>query len=374
MLAGAFSSGKGLPASKEEKREAAEIAELKAFEKPPSWASSALFSELLSRSCLESTPAVAPSAAPFSLPHVIVGATAVARIEKGEDDDGRWWAVRSAPKEDQVLILCLSQDGKSRLKGVAAWWPTSSFDPKKPLRADDAARVLAIYDLAEEAELPAADVGHVTVIGVGENNVAPTPAQGGLSGPSPLHLAECTRLALLAKQQVNARLQRAGASASEKAHIKVLLKEANARLGELASPEPLSIDALSKNESATAGLRKMYLHRDLSDRCSDCGTRHSSVESGTCKFWIKWAADARVREEAAVCVPVEAKAKSAPAAKAAPAVEAAQVSVAAAAVPNAAAASPESSDVIKPFMPRLRAIARESECADKENAPAVDVA
>ena len=81
-----------------------------------------------------------------------------------------------------------------------------------------------------------------------------------------------------------------------------------------------------------------------------------------------------MREEAAVCVPVEAKAKSAPAAKAAPAVEAAQVSVAAAAVPNAAAASPESSDVIKPFMPRLRAIARESECADKENAPAVDVA
>ena len=138
---------------------------------------------------------------------------------------------------------------------------------------------------------------------------------------------------------------------------------------------------LNRVESACAGLRKMYLPRTWDDRCAFCSARHSIVEKGTCKFWIKWVEDAKAREAAEAA----AKAEAAPA-------EAAPKTAAKAEAPKAEARPPKA-EVVKavkhkaaevaeeevpfvPFMPKLRQKEADEVTEDKENGSpeTVDVA
>ena len=55
---------------------------------------------------------------------------------------------------------------------------------------------------------------------------APMPATSNLNAPLPVQLAETVRQYQVARAQINARLQRGGASSEEKQHVRALLGEA----------------------------------------------------------------------------------------------------------------------------------------------------
>lgn len=301
---------------------------------------------------------------------------------------------------------------------MCAWFPAALLKGKSALRAADATKLVLLED-ADGKEQPPLALGHPTIDGCGEGNVRPGPASRDMHAAGVLHLAEGVRLYLLAKGQVSARLQRGGASADEKGLVKLMLREAYSRLTASASGEfdyssfcePTDLVepvGLNRVESACAGLRKMYVPREWDDRCVSCGTRHSTVEHGTCKFWKRWTEEAREREaeearakveapteptpadappapkaeaatEAKAEVAAEAKAEVAAEAKAEVAAEA-KVEVAAAIV-DAVEASEEAGQPdeeerpFEPFMPKLRQQAADAESEDKENgSPAVEVA
>jgi len=113
-----------------------------------------------------------------------------------------------------------------------------------------------------------------------------------------VQLAETVRQYQVARAQINARLQRGGASSEEKQHVRALLGEAYRGIEESFREEELAQEDLLKCESAVQGLRKNLLPREWNDRCLTCGTRHSDVERGTCKFWVAWSEKRKKRLEA----------------------------------------------------------------------------
>ena len=315
-LDGAFKSGSGLPESKAEKRVKLEIAELKAMDTPPKWTSSALLEGLRAKAKADKIEPTPPAKLQqFSLRDAIVKAAQIFRIDHDDAPDGKaWWAVLCKEEKDDAAkggrrVICLGQDKACCVRAAAARWPAADFkkNPPAPLYAADATDLILIDDGDVDVS-PSIALGHPTVVGYGEENQAPGPASRDMHGAAILHLAEGARLCLLAKSQVNARLQRGGCSAEEKALVKLLLREVNHRLL-LCAEEEFDVSSLEKSEemkepiglnrceSAAAGLRKMYLKRPFDERCTTCGTRHHVVESGTCKFWVRWIAEAKEREE-----------------------------------------------------------------------------
>lgn len=293
-LSGAFAAGGGgLKLSKEEKREALEIAELKTMAEPPAWASSP---ELLGELCSKEDvgPAQRLADAPLDCHDAIVRSRSIARLET--EGGGPWYAILPPKSDDESLeaVLCLGKDDAHLVYGAIGWWPAEKLlKAGGPLRAADAVKVVRV----DGAEYPSCMLGHPTVIGVGENHKAPVPASSDIDAPVPLQLCEAFRQYHVAKAQVHARLTRGGAGDEEKKFVKqVLLKEAYARLKECANSEELPVDHLNRTESAVQGLRKTLLSRDWESRCAVCGVRHSVVEKGTCKFWVAFAEGARERQ------------------------------------------------------------------------------
>ena len=373
LLAGAFTSSGGmLPETKAEKREKAEIAELKAFDAPPKWSSTALLAQLRARAKAEGIAPIPPSQAPLVLNEAITRATSVARMSYDVTTDGdteptgEWWAVLPSAEGNEAdgkPVLCLGQDANRRLRAAVAWWPAALY--KNKLSAADASRVLLLDD-PDGKDQPALALGHPTVIGVGDEG-KPGPASRDMQAAGVLHLAEASRLYLLAKAQVSARLQRGGASTDEKGLVKLLLREAYHRLtassaaefdfSQVAEPTDLTEPVgLNRAESALAGLRKMYLPRSWEDRCITCGTRHTMIEHGTCKFWVRWANEAREREAAEKTEPAAAPAP--PPKSKAPAEAKEEAS---------AAGAGEEVEFV-PFLPKLQAAADLAAADDKENA------
>jgi hypothetical protein len=359
-LAGAFASGSGLPETKQERREKQEIAELKAFDATPKWASEHLLADVRARAVAEGIAPVSPAA--FEMHTALVNASAIVKFAsaaKNISDDpvvpeGAWWAALAPKPADAAgerMVLCLGQDGELRLRAAVAWWSASQWPASAPLRAADATKIVLIDDDDAEGKVqPPLALGHPTVDGVGEKG-APAPVQCDMHGAAVLHLAEGARLCLLARQQVSARLQRGGASADERELIKLLLREVHERLRECANNEFAFTRVYEPSElaepvglnrccSAAAGLRKSYLPRSWNDRCLTCGTRHSTVENGTCKYWVRFAADAREREAAAAADATPAKAAAVTAAVTAAVAAAEAAPPAEEAVPPPAAAAP----------------------------------
>jgi hypothetical protein len=259
------------------------------------------------------------------------------------------------PIGQQECVICLGQDDGGKIQGAIGLWPVRKGDVA--LRAADAVRCV----LLDDSEHPSVTIPHPTVQGVGENHTTPAPATSDLSAPVPLQLAETMRQFHVSRAQVNARLQRGGASADEKHHVKMLQQELHDRLDSYSVEDELPREALLQCESAVQGLRKSYLPREWESRCSFCGLRHSAVEKGTCKFWVKWAAEAKANAEAMANAEAKANAEAAPNAEveatptARPKAEAAAVATAEGAaaqeVEHAAAAD---EPAFTPFMPQLR--------------------
>ena len=329
-LAGAF-AGKGLGETKEQRREAAEIAEIKALGAVPKWADASLLADLRRLSSAEASVKLA--AAPVDIRQSIMNSKAIARLPAVED--GTNWAVLCKPIGQQECVICLGQDDGGKIQGAIAWWPARKGDVA--LRAADAVRCV----LLDDSEHPPVTISHPTVQGVGENHTTPAPATSDLSAPVPLQLAESMRQFHVSRAQVNARLQRGGASADEKHHLKMLQQELHDRLDSYSMEAELPREALLQCESAVQGLRKSYLPREWESRCSFCGLRHSAVEKGTCKFWVKWAAEAKAN--------AEAKATARPKAEAA-----AMATAEAAAAQEEEHAAAADEPAFTPFMPQLR--------------------
>ena len=363
-LAGAFASKKGLGETKEQKKEAAEIQEIKRLAAPPTWVRKELLIELRS-TALDS---VTLSASPIDVREaIVVGSKAIARVSQrnsgnGQDPTGDWWAILLKPDKAEMAeeaVVCLGQDSEGKVRGAIGWWPsrvrTASGDA---LCAANAIRALSIDDEG----FPAVVMPHPTVDGVGENNKQPAPATSDILAPVPLQLSETMRQYHVGRSQVNARLQRGGASDDEKQHIRLLLNEACQRIGTYSCESELPKDDLLQCESAVQGLRKAYLAREWESRCSFCGVRHSIVEKGSCKFWIAWAETAKENSapklnapasEPDVEPPVKPHVEPPPAPSAAPADgEDGEDGEDGNAVDEAAAA-----DTFAPFMPYLKKIA-----------------
>ena len=121
-------------------------------------------------------------------------------------------------------------------------------------------------------------------------------------------------------------------------------------------------------ESAVGGLRKMYLKRPEWDkRCLECGTRHSEVEKGTCKFWIRWMQEAKEAEtEAQEASAVNAVAEPPKPKEAAPEVEPV-VEATKPATEVLADAKVEQDPQYAPFMPHLRRKELDETSPEKEN-------
>ena len=283
---------------------------------------------------------IALSSAPFDVKKSILSSKQIGRLSAeaaegaaAEDEAaGDWWAVLvPSPKgAAEEAVLCLGQDSDGRLRGAIGWWAAEHGPASTaPLRAAAASKIAVLDDPLGQYEC--AKISHPTVVGVGENHRAPEPYSSGLSAPMPLQLAESAREYIVARSQarlaialaglaiglalvptrtlmltlaltltltptpsqVNARLQRGGAGADEKAHVRSLLSEAFERLTLCASDDQLPEDDLMRCESAVQGLRKSYLIRDWEPRCAFCGVRHSAVEKGSCKYWQAFKATAR---------------------------------------------------------------------------------
>ena len=142
-LAGAFAnSGGGLPPTKAEKREKAEVAELAAFDAAPVWSSPNLLAELRARAAADGVAPVLLTE--FDINATLLQATTIAKLEadgkaKGKaaktEPVGAWWAVRAAATaaaDADACILCLGQDKDARLRAAVAWWPLAKL--AAPLR------------------------------------------------------------------------------------------------------------------------------------------------------------------------------------------------------------------------------------------------
>ena len=378
-LAGAFaSSGKGLKETKEEKRERLEIKELEALASPAAWATPTLLAELRSAGKTALTA--------VNIEDIILRSTAVYKLEPSEADEPFWAILAPASSDDaEWQVVCVSQTQDHRLTGAAAFYSASHKENggfKSALRAADALRIELVDVDTSQAALP---LGHPTVVGLGENGASPYPASSDMTAPAALHVAEAYNLCQQGQRLVNARLQRGGASADEKAHAKKLLREAQRRLRATCACKASERDytVLNRVESAVGGLRKMYLKRPEWDkRCLECGTRHSEVEKGTCKFWIRWMTEAEQAEAEAQAASVssapeqaEAEAKEA-VPEVDPAVEAPKPAVeilgdAKVAEPARPAAAPapkaEAEPQFAPFMPHLRRRELNEMSPEKEN-------
>ena len=89
-----------------------------------------------------------------------------------------------------------------------------------------------------------------------------------------------------------------GSGEEEKSFVKsVLFVEALSRLRRCANADELPVDDLNRTESAVQGIRKCYMPRDWQVRCTTCKMRHFDMEKGTCKFWVKFAAEALEQKE-----------------------------------------------------------------------------
>ena len=323
-LKGAFARKCTVKESKAERREAMEIAELRAMEEPPSWAEAALLEAARGRADATCTLA----GAPFDVLAALACAKQVAKLPPpepaatgaavdGEAAVGEWWAARVVTStrepppsggggdEDDAaeeVLVCLGQDGEGRLRGAIGWWPAGALGRAESTPgAAGASRCVRI----DEAESSARWMQHVSVQGLGEGGKRPEPVGLNVHAPPPCHLAEGVRLALLAKRQVSARLQRGGAAEAERAHCKLLLGLAQTRLQACAreaaedEAEGELPDDFAKCCSAVQGLRKTLLPREWNPRCVDCGVRHSGIEIHTCRFWRDWAEQARAAEAGA---------------------------------------------------------------------------
>ena len=217
-----------LPETKAERREAQEISELRSMEEPPCWSAPALLFELRASAASSSAPSCTLATAPLDMGG-ITRAKQVGRLcasTGGLDGTplpggpvGDWWAVLLPPaaaaegEGEEEAVVCLGQNGQGGLCGAIGWWPVGTAVSHNPRAAATAARCVALDDEACAAEW----MQHVTVIGLGENGSAPTPASNNVHAPPPCQLAEAVRGALLAKRQIRARLQRGGAAEAEKA-------------------------------------------------------------------------------------------------------------------------------------------------------------
>ena len=386
MLAGAFTSGKGLKETPAEKKERLELAELSRLLEPPAWAASSLHAELRAAGKKDDN---GEEVTLKKIEDAIMRCSAVAKLEPEGGEP--FWAVLAPASRNDHRVVCLGQTADHRLVGAVAFYPASHKESggfKAALRAADATRVLLIDGEPDDA-MP---LGHPTVVGIGENGAAPYPASSDMTAPPCLHLAEAMHLFLQGKALVNARLQRGGASAEEKALVqKRLLREASRRMQTLCkcSAEQRDYSVLNRVESAVGGLRKMYLKRPEWDkRCLECGTRHTEVEKGTCKFWRRWADEAKENEEAeaevtkAVAVAKaqegkaeeaaakeEAKEEAAAVDKATPPAAAGTAAAAAKEEAAAAAAAAAEQPSFVPFMPQLRRREMAEHSPEKENTP-----
>ena len=297
-LAGAFASSKnGLGQTKQQKKEQAEIEELLRMAEPPTWAAPSLLADLRSGAAeasatLASSPIdVREAVIPQSKAIARVAPSATVKAKAGQPT-GDYWAVLLKPgaagaPPDEEVVMCLGQDADGKLRGAIGWWPAGARKAAGDVfRAADAARCVPLDDAA--GEYPAEAMPHPTVTGVGENNKEPGPATSDTLAPIPLQLAETTRMYHVSRAQINARMQRGGASSEEKGYTKGLLVEALERIELCSMDAELPKEDLLRCESAVQGLRKAYLRREWESRCSFCGTRHSIVEKGSCKFWVAW--------------------------------------------------------------------------------------
>ena len=319
-LKGAFARKSAVKESKAERREAMEIAELRAMEDPPSWAEAVLLEAARSRADATCTLA----GAPFDVLAALACAKQVAKLPPpepaatgaavdGEAAVGEWWAARVATAKEpppsggagddddaaEEVLVCLGQDGEGRLRGAIGWWPAGALGRAES--SPGAANALRCVRI-DEAESSARWMQHVSVQGLGEGGKRPEPVGLNVHAPPACHLAEGVRLALLARRQVSARLQRGGAAEAERAHCKLLLGLAQTRLQACAreaaddEAEGELPDDFAKCCSAVQGLRKTLLAREWNPRCVDCGVRHSGIEIHTCRFWRDWAEQARAAE------------------------------------------------------------------------------
>ena len=117
----------------------------------------------------------------------------------------------------------------------------------------------------------------------------PAPSTSDTLAPIPLQLAETTRMYHVSRAQINARMQRGGASSEEKGYTRALLAEALERIELCSMDAELPKEDLLRCESAVQGLRKTLLRRPWGPRCGQCGVRYEDIEHGTCKFWCRWA-------------------------------------------------------------------------------------
>ena len=112
-LRGAFASGRGLGETKQTRREAAEIHEIKSLADPPKWATATLFSQLRERAKQEQTSGGLDSV--LDSPS-LVRSKLICRLQGASADGvgepvGDWWLVlckSNSPDED--CIVCLGQD------------------------------------------------------------------------------------------------------------------------------------------------------------------------------------------------------------------------------------------------------------------------
>ena len=373
MLAGAFASGKGLKESKEEKKERLEVAELSRLLEPPKWVTPSLLAELRTAASGESST----SSMVNIVEDAVMRASTVAKIET--DAGEPLWAVLAPPggeAHESYTVVCLSQAEDHKLVGAAAFFSAAHKGGggfKAALRAADATRIVLIDGDASDA-MP---LGHPTVVGLGENDSTPYPASSDMTAPACVHLAEAMRLFLDGKALINARLQRGGASTDERAFVqKRLLGEAGRRLHAVCAcgdAEARDYSILNRVESAVGGLRKMYLKRsDWDQRCLECGTRHTEVEKGTCKFWKRWAEDAKANEEneaaTATATATEAAASDAASPAAAKQMVAPDAAAPLATAEQAEAAKPNAEVAPKPEAAEPEAVAKPEAVAEPEAA------
>jgi hypothetical protein len=293
-LAGAFSSGKGLGETKEQKRQALERAEIEHLAAPPAWAPPDLLDAMCAAA--KGSPPVSLADAPIDCHDAILRARAIGKL-KSEATGRTWWVVTppklQASKASEEVVLCLGLREDRMVCGAIGWFAAGALKATgASLRAADATRIVTLSDETHHS----CGIGHSDLIVTGEE-CRVTPAMSELDAPMPLQLCESVRMFLTARAQVSARLQRRGASDAEKHHVRVLFAEAYRRLVSAATAEELPLEVLNRSESAFQALRKQYLPQEWEDRCVECGCRHFGIERGSCKFWVTFKAEAAAAAE-----------------------------------------------------------------------------
>ena len=192
-LAGAFAQKKGLGETKQQRKEAAEIAEIKALAAPPKWASSSLLSELRASAIAGTSRTLSDS--PVDIRKAVINQSkAVARLTHdgtGNEPTGEFWAVLLKPTaakdmairdSSEEVVVCLGQDADGKARGAIGWWHSETRKASGgTFRGAEAIRCVPLDD--ESGEFPAQQMAHPTVTGVGENSTAPAVQQAGAQGP-----------------------------------------------------------------------------------------------------------------------------------------------------------------------------------------------